>query len=66
MKVSGSIVHPENAISDLQASTFEGVNLEPKPWTHDWWNGSTLSDFMVARKLSERKHQASHARPEAG
>jgi len=66
MKVSGSIVHSENAIPDLQASTFEGVNPKSGSLTYNGWKGSTLSDFMVARKLSERKHQASHARPEIG
>jgi len=45
MGISGSIVHPKNAIIDANASTFEGVSPMSGTVPHDWWNGSTLCDF---------------------
>jgi len=51
MGVSGSIVYLENAISDPMISTFEGVRPKSGSFTHDWWKGSTLSDFTDATRL---------------
>ena len=52
----GCFVPAENAISGPIASTFEGVSPKSGSFSYNEWNGSTLSNSVVVRKLSTHNH----------